>query len=187
MTLSDIKKAEILRLTAEGKTTSEVAEMVGCKEEQVSYIKKLNPQKDIVVTVSVEGPKWDRWAGNYFLVRCQTKGGLTVRICRAETDGNRRTQNARMMEIQKEFAAVLIGREIEFSTRSEPEHHRLDYHAKYAKLPDKLKALVPDYFDRIHTRSYDPDDEMLLEGAFTDDERQCFSRSERAAMLGIGR
>lgn len=185
MALSDIKKSEILKLTAEGKTTSEVAKMVGCDETQVSYVKKCNPQKDIVASVSVEGPKWGRWVGHYFRVRCQTKGGLTVTICRVETDGNHRIQNTRREEIQK-LAAVLIGREIEFSTRREPEHHRLDYHAKYAKLPEELKTLVPDStFSRIPSRHYDPDDEMLLDGAFTDDERQCFSRSERAAIIGI--
>ena len=161
MALSDIKKAEILKLTAEGKTTSEVAEMVGCDKTQVSYVKKSNPQKDIVVVVSVEGPKWDRWIGHYFQVWCQTKGGLTVTVCR-------------IREIQKEFSAVLIGHEIEFYTRREPESSRLDYHAKYAKLPEELKALVPD-----STLRYDPDDEMFLEGAFTGDERQRTRRHSR--------
>lgn len=32
---------------------------------------------------------------------------------------------------------------------------------------------------------YDPEDEMLLEGAFTDEEKDCLPRCQRAAILGI--
>lgn len=183
MALSNIKIAEIIKLTAEDKATSEIAKIVGCGADQVRYIKKLNPQKEIILSVSVEGPKWDHCVGYYFLVRCQTERGRTITVCRAWTDENSKRQKARKKMLQKKFSEVLVGYEIEFCTRRQ-FGDRLEYIAKYAKLPDDLKDFIPNSYCRGSGRNYDPDDDMLLEGAFTDDERECFTRRERAEMIG---
>ena len=140
MALNQAKVREILKLTTEGRTTSEVAKIVGCKENQVIYIKSMNPSKDIVTSVIVVGPKWDFETGKYCLIKCQTVSGLPIRICRARIYGNSLTQKTRMAAIQKEFANTLIGHEIEFYTRK--ESGRLYYHAKQLRLPEKLAKMI---------------------------------------------
>lgn len=63
------------------------------------------------------------------------------------------------------------------------------------KIIKTIKHLVPDAKvryrqlgrDLIPTGDYDQDDTMTLEGAFTDEERDCIPIDQRAGILGIRR
>lgn len=67
------------------------------------------------------------------------------------------------------------------------------------KILETIKRLVPDvkvYYRQLDRQlgsgfsvagDYDPDDEMLLEGAFTEEERECLPLDQRADILGISR
>ena len=71
----------------------------------------------------------------------------------------------------------------------------VDFLRAKRKIVGVIKELVPDAMVRFRRLSpgltseleYSPDDEMAIEGGFTDEEKGVFSKDERAAMLGIKR